>query len=223
MKKCINDHLKYYTGTEPSPKGFGYCAHAENKNTFRMGKDGKIWSIIITYNNIKKWSKVKGYLTHNNGARTYFIQIINNNKIIIRRNDDNDGTYNEIIKKYNVIKIIAGKGIGIFTASESKKFDGNTVLLQLTKNKYVYIGDKIYEFIMLDEFKKYHSLLGNSDVPYPVLIGTEYIYFMLDGLYVLKELVKTDNNDYENAYGIFYKELTKKCTKMKNIKIINTI
>jgi len=223
MKKCINDHEKYYTGKEPSPKGFGFCAHAENKNTFRIGKDGKIWRIVVSLNNSKRWSKVKGYLSHNNRSRTYFVQIINNNKIIIRKNEDRDdnGVYDKIIKRYNVIRIIPGKSIGNFKVLESKKFDGNSVLLQLTKHKYVYIGDKIYEFTMLDELKKYHSLIGNNDVPYPVLVGTENIYFMLDGVYVSRELVKIDNNDYEDAYGIFYKDLTKKCTIMKNIKIID--
>ena len=29
MYKCINDSGAYYIGTEPSPKGFRYCAHAE--------------------------------------------------------------------------------------------------------------------------------------------------------------------------------------------------
>ncbi len=31
MKKCINDPLSYYLGTEPSPKGLGYCANIEKK------------------------------------------------------------------------------------------------------------------------------------------------------------------------------------------------
>ena len=29
MPVCKNDPSKKYTGNEPSPKGFGYCAHAE--------------------------------------------------------------------------------------------------------------------------------------------------------------------------------------------------
>ena len=36
---------------------------------------------------------------------------------------------------------------------------------------------------MLDQFKKYYSSVGNSDVPYPILVGSEYVYFMLDGVY----------------------------------------
>ena len=29
MPKCKNDPTKSYKGDEPSPKGLGYCAHAE--------------------------------------------------------------------------------------------------------------------------------------------------------------------------------------------------
>lgn len=40
MPNCKNDLSKVYKGTEPSPKGKGYCAHAEKVNTRRIGKDG---------------------------------------------------------------------------------------------------------------------------------------------------------------------------------------
>lgn len=29
MLECKNDKKSTYKGNEPSPKGFGYCAHAE--------------------------------------------------------------------------------------------------------------------------------------------------------------------------------------------------
>ena len=33
MPTCINDTLKHYKGDEPSPKGRGFCAHAEKVGT----------------------------------------------------------------------------------------------------------------------------------------------------------------------------------------------
>ena len=33
MPKCINDPNRHYKGDEVSPKGFGYCAHAEKVGT----------------------------------------------------------------------------------------------------------------------------------------------------------------------------------------------
>ena len=40
MPKCKNDPKKSYKGTEPSPKGLGYCAHGEKLGKVRKGKDG---------------------------------------------------------------------------------------------------------------------------------------------------------------------------------------
>ena len=74
---------------------------------------------------------------------------------------------------------------------------------------------------MLDQFKKYYSSVGNNDVPYPVLVGNEYIYFMLDGVYISKESVNVNNNNYDDVYSVYYKELIKKCSKIKNMKIID--
>jgi len=56
MPKCKNDPDSNYIGNEPSPKGLGFCAHAEKVNTIKKGRDGNIW-IIKSNNNIKKWFK----------------------------------------------------------------------------------------------------------------------------------------------------------------------
>lgn len=44
MPNCKNDPKRYYTGNEPSPKGLGYCAHAENVNTKKKGTDASNFS-----------------------------------------------------------------------------------------------------------------------------------------------------------------------------------
>ena len=40
MPICKNDPSKSYKGDEPSPKGLGYCAHAEKTGESRIGSDG---------------------------------------------------------------------------------------------------------------------------------------------------------------------------------------
>jgi hypothetical protein len=57
MPICKNDPKKSYKGTEPSPKGLGYCAHSEKIGKVRKGKDGNNWIIIETKTGIKKWIK----------------------------------------------------------------------------------------------------------------------------------------------------------------------
>jgi len=38
MPICKNDKTKTYIGTEPSPKGLGWCAHGEKEGKVRKGK-----------------------------------------------------------------------------------------------------------------------------------------------------------------------------------------
>ena len=57
MPPCKNDNTKTFKGTEPSPKGLGYCAHSEKIGTIKKGKDGNEWIIIKSSNNVKKWIK----------------------------------------------------------------------------------------------------------------------------------------------------------------------
>ena len=57
MHICKNDPKKFYKGDEPSPKGLGYCAHAESIGKVRKGKDGNIWKVESTSKGIKRWIK----------------------------------------------------------------------------------------------------------------------------------------------------------------------
>jgi len=57
MPKCKNDETRSYSGDEPSPKGRGYCAHAEEVGKRRKGKDGKFWVVRETKKG-KRWFKV---------------------------------------------------------------------------------------------------------------------------------------------------------------------
>lgn len=58
MPKCKNDSTRTYKGTEPSPKGNGYCAHAETLGSHKKGTDGNMWYVTQTKQGVKRWSKV---------------------------------------------------------------------------------------------------------------------------------------------------------------------
>lgn len=60
MPKCIDDPSRSYKGTEPSPKGLGYCAHTQSVGTSKIGNDGNIWIVKTTYNGTKRWVKNSG-------------------------------------------------------------------------------------------------------------------------------------------------------------------
>jgi hypothetical protein len=57
MPTCKNDPNKKYKGTEPSPKGLGWCAHGEKEGKVRKGKDGNQWIVKKVSNGSKRWVK----------------------------------------------------------------------------------------------------------------------------------------------------------------------
>ena len=59
MPKCLNDPKKSYKGTEPSPKGLGYCAGGMKVGEKKKGKDGNMWSVKKVKNGSKRWIKEK--------------------------------------------------------------------------------------------------------------------------------------------------------------------
>lgn len=58
--KCHNDPTRYYKGTEPSPKGRGYCAHCEPLDTEMEGRDGRVWKVVKNKNGTKRWGSPRG-------------------------------------------------------------------------------------------------------------------------------------------------------------------
>ena len=59
MPVCKNDPTKKYKGTEPSPKGLGYCAHAQALGSKKTGLDGKKYQVREDKNGRLSWKLVK--------------------------------------------------------------------------------------------------------------------------------------------------------------------
>lgn len=181
MPVCKNDKNANYKGDEPSPKGLGYCAHSEKVGTIMKGLDKSQWIITKTTTNIKRWTKLniikpgKKYYIHDNGSRPFMVVI--NKKNVYVYIVSNNKNYDKLILDITVKNIIIGK--------DGKHVDGNSILLQLEDNKYICITESIFTFELKnnDEFVKYFSIVGNSDVPYPVLLGKKYFYSMIDKTY----------------------------------------
>ncbi len=63
MPKCLNHSKATYKGTEPSPKGLGYCARVGKVGTEMQGRDGRIWVIRANKAGTKQWKPLSGTLT----------------------------------------------------------------------------------------------------------------------------------------------------------------
>ena len=159
------------------------------------GNDGMMYISKPDKKGIYKWTlkkvnktrKVgeKEYKIHDNGNTPFTVyDNVKSKKVVVYRMD-----YDDELKKY-----IPGKKVletsykEIYVGKDPLKLGGwhsslvgNTVLLRATKEKFIYIGDYIYSFELEegDEPVLYNSTMGNSDVPYPFLIGKKYTYLLL--------------------------------------------
>ena len=57
MPPCKNSSTGYYTGWEPSPKGFGYCARSSVVGRRMVGKDGDVWIVQQDKNGRLAWQR----------------------------------------------------------------------------------------------------------------------------------------------------------------------
>ena len=196
--------------------------------TKKKGNDGNMWEVKTTKTGVKRWTKVKegketkkpkgkSYLIHDNGGRPFQV-IISGKRVYVYRvpkklsDEEFDNFinpnkqlnyYSELVVEFkNVKKIFIGKSVKnemtTFSGGYGKYFDGNSILLHISKNKYIFIGWNIYSFeTKNDKILEYHSPVGNSDVPYPVAVGEKYVYFLIENCY----LPRTEFEDFPKKYS----------------------
>ena len=81
--------------------------------------------------------------------------------------------YTNFVKTYKKsIKIFIGKDIN------NKYFNGNSILLKIKINTYVFIQYSIIKFTTPnnDEFIKFISPIGGNNIPYPFGLGRRNVY-----------------------------------------------
>ena len=122
--------------------------------------------------------------------------------------------YTTLINHYFTTKIFIGQDSGQCASSDSPNKDfsiGNSILLQIQEFKYVFIDPSITEFNTTDDIIFLFSLIGRNDVPYPVLLGTQNVYFMLDKIFIPLSYFPPNMKptDYEDAYQMYYSFLSK--------------
>lgn len=70
-------------------------------------------------------------------------------------------------------------------------FNHSWLLIERPGRLLMYVGEQIYSFVLPkgETIQKYYSLIGNSVVPYPVLLGSKHVFFMLEGTEFLRRQV----------------------------------
>jgi len=213
-----NTTRKYQTRDSPA-------FHAKDcKGLSKKGNDGLDYISKADTRGVYKWVKLntgKHYDIHDNGSRPFRVFVSSHakgDKVAIYK-DINVGTLNEetdyskLIKELRVKEVYIGKSTGHAEGADHKPneanfFKGNSMLLHVSGNRYIYVGSSIYEFQIDDKVDEYFSMVGRNDVPYPVLLGTENVYFMLeeDHCYIPRDMLPNDLTkvQWEDAYTYFY-------------------
>lgn len=153
--------------------------------------------------NINTLVQMQTYITHDNGGRPFkvvidglHVKIYKNNKSIL-------------LASVQALKIFIGKSIEnkmtLFSGGYGPSFDGNSILLQIKTNKYIYIGSSIFEFTTYNEIITFISNVGNSDVPYPYAIDCDNTYYLLGENVVVHNIHPTSDSD---PYDIYYDNYT---------------
>ena len=148
-----------------------------------------------------------------NGGVCFIVQIIDDEVKIYSYSDDVDDVeeddedgdtiyvYN---RTYNPIKVFIGKYKNAYD-------DGNSILLQLSTYKYVYIGahgglyGKITTFETDYEIVQYESPIYGSDVPYPYAVDTD------QNIYLFNEEIIIGPYDDDKIYKYLREFLHKTC------------
>jgi len=146
---------------------------------------------------------LKIYLTHNNGDRPFRVQFDTKKREIEVFREDN----NCLIDIYTPERIFIGKSpknkMTEYSGGYGKRFDGNTILLHLEYNIYLYIGDIIYTFQSESKIVEYISPIGNNDVPYPYAKDQNENYY----LFIEQVIIKWNKliDEFDDPYTYYYK------------------
>jgi hypothetical protein len=151
---------------------------------------------------------MRKYYIHNNGGRPFKVTVEDNHVKVYKQ------TYSEQTYTYTknpVLDIIAKKvfigkspinEMTKFSLGYGPKFDGNSILLDMDNNKYIFIGDKILNFTALSKITSFVSQVGNNDVPYPYAIDEDGRYYLLIENVILTII---DTEKYDDPYTYYYR------------------
>ena len=88
-------------------------------------------------------------------------------------------------------------------ANDSSSFDGNTLLLECGDIEYIFISElETFKFKTDDKIIDYISLMGNNMVPYAIIIGEKYTYFIAHH-YKFVENDKIEKESLLNATNMY--------------------
>jgi hypothetical protein len=157
--------------------------------------------MIIDQNGV---NEIRKYRLHDNGGRLREIHVYRDCKKI--KIYSREGAYRgDIFYKtpelnFNYVDIF-------IDVSVKPLLLGNSILVMIDKNKYIYIGWKTYKFTFDDPILMFCNRIGNNNVSYSYAISEEYVILLDNKQYILKTDIKYEDqslcsfNVYYQYYG----------------------
>ncbi len=151
------------------------------------------------------------YNIHDNGGTPFYVDVIKNTVTVWKNMDTfviKNGKFIDIKKDpkqlftSKVLKVFLGKSS--LGAKGSTTFEkGNSILLQLTTTRYMFIGMLIYEFEVPqgETVIEYYSDIGNNDYPYPFAVTSSHAYLMIEKVAVSLAVLDKKKDIYGQYYG----------------------
>lgn len=154
--------------------------------------------------------KSSEYYIHDNGSRPFHV-IFKNDKVAVykkrqlTKTEYKSDAWFDIWDKlfYDVVVVKPIKYLKVFIGKDksyrNKSFDGSSILVQLTQNAYMFIGQTVFTFKTTDTIIGFYSQVGNGDVMYPYAVGETNTYLLIEDTYMPNNMI-TNKDPYMQFY-----------------------
>jgi hypothetical protein len=181
------------------PKGYNKKRKIPDKAWFKKYFYDPLRKPIVKKTVPELRNKWKNYKIHDNGGRPFVVYVSPNQKEVsvytvpkeqYVPEDLEDIEFPENLKLYTKRllhvkpnRVFVGKSpknsMTLFSGGYGSRFYGNTVLLEMKNNSYIYISRDIEYFQTKSPIVRYVSPVGNNDVPYPFAVTEDRTYYLL--------------------------------------------
>lgn len=153
--------------------------------------------------------KAKRYFVHDNGGIVFMVRVSPRMIKVYTFSTwiNNMATYNKFILKIKpYIKLYVG--YDNIKGKRDAFSKGNTILVKVTPNTYVQIGNRgILKFNIREDIIDYISPIFGSDIPYPLIMGENNMYEILSKAVISRDIhskydpyIERSNNVVEWLY-----------------------
>jgi hypothetical protein len=157
----------------------------------------------------EEFKVVEMYNIHDHGGRPFRVYISDRGRVRVFYLEYQEETYVDVemwlVLEANPEKIWVGESPQVqmteFSGCFGPDFKGNSILLHISENRYVFIGQFIFMFQSLFPIVEYVSPVGNNDVPYPFAVDSQDNHYLMIEKSIFKD--KTGKK-HKDPYQYYY-------------------